>query len=127
MRARSLRGIAVWAGLFALGMAMHATAQEAGQPPLRWKRFPSLDESACHTVGGEWGVFGIPGAPIPPSCKVPTKDAGKACKKSAECEGYCLQDEPTSDPSSGMCSREQQPLSCHGYVEDGIASRVCVD
>jgi hypothetical protein len=44
-------------------------------------------QPACEQAGGRWGPAGLFPRPI---CRVPTRDAGRACADEGECEGSCL-------------------------------------
>jgi hypothetical protein len=48
--------------------------------------FPGTQQ-ACELSGGTWGRAGLSSKPI---CRVRTRDAGRACADTGECEGLCL-------------------------------------
>ena len=65
----------------------------------------------------------------PKVCDLPTSDAGRACRDSAECEGYCLSD---ATPIlnifvRGQCSKFQHIVGCQGVVVRGRVATTCVD
>jgi len=71
-------------------------------------------------------------------CQLPTSDAGKVCKDSSECEGFCETDPSTSEISkvengeqvekTGVCGQWKNFYSgCSYVVEDGVVGRFCAD
>jgi hypothetical protein len=88
----------------------------------------------CLQAGGTWSK---PGPRPTEECNLPTKDAGKICSGSNECEGVCLADLTSDQLSQGMrgkmfqtkgkCSSVIKIYGCRGYVYRGWASVVCAD
>jgi hypothetical protein len=94
----------------------------------------SKDRESCEAVGGVWKKMG----PRPmEECNLPTKDTGKECSGSNQCEGVCLADLSSEDLSKGMrgklfrtegkCSSFIKVMGCRAYVYAGWAQVVCVD
>ena len=86
----------------------------------------------CELKGGTMGSysFSVPG------CGWPTKDAGKVCNDTKECEGYC--EPPTINGvitlpknGTGSCSAIQtdnELPNCAVYIKDGkLAASPCND
>jgi hypothetical protein len=91
-------------------------------------------EDECLQKGGVWKK---PGPRPTEECNLPTKDAGKICSGSNECEGVCLADLTSDQISRGMrgklfqtkgkCSSYIKVFGCRGYVYRAWASVVCAD
>lgn len=92
------------------------------------------DKENCEKIGGVWKKMG----PRPmEECNIPTKDAGKVCSGSNQCEGVCLADLSNEDISKGMkgklfktqgkCSNFIKVMGCKAYVYLGWAQVVCAD
>jgi len=71
-------------------------------------------------------------------CRLPTSDAGKACKDSSECEGFCETNLSAGEISkvaneeqvekTGACGQWKNFFSgCFYTVEDGATERLCAD
>lgn len=86
-------------------------------------------EDECRKVGGVWWSPGMPGNPGPKICDLPTKDNGKACSESSECEGYCLSSTKFFIPlfTKGKCSGSIHLVGCNNVLEAGSVKEVCVD
>jgi hypothetical protein len=92
------------------------------------------DKISCEKAGGLWKK---PGPRPTEECNIPTKDAGKVCSGSKECEGVCLADLNSEDMSRGMrgklfktqgkCSDYIKVFGCRAYVYAGWAQVVCAD
>ena len=63
---------------------------------------------ACEKGGGRWSVAGGGTAAF---CQSPTRDAGKSCRKSTDCTGYCLEKSRTCAPVTPM-------LGCHDILNE---------
>ena len=63
---------------------------------------------ACEKRGGRWSVAGGGTAAF---CQTPTNDAGKSCKASTDCAGYCLEKSVTCAPVTPM-------LGCHDILDE---------
>jgi len=92
------------------------------------------DKESCEAQSGVWKKIG----PRPfEECNLPTKDAGKICSGSNECEGICLADLTREDLRKGMngklfktqgkCSSFIKTIGCQAYVYQGWAQVVCAD
>lgn len=92
------------------------------------------DKVNCEKIGGVWKKMG----PRPvEECNIPTKDAGKVCSGSKQCEGVCLADLSYEDISKGMrgklfktegkCSDYIKVMGCRAYVYAGWAQVICAD
>jgi hypothetical protein len=93
------------------------------------------DQADCTAAGGHWGRAGI--SPVP-SCRMPTRDAGRVCADDGECEGACLRTLTPAErdrlrardtvPGTGTCTTVVQPLGCQARVEQGVVRRIlCLD
>jgi hypothetical protein len=92
------------------------------------------DRKNCEKIGGIWKKMG----PRPfEECNLPTKDTGKVCSGSNECEGVCLADLSRDEVREGMkgrlfktqgkCSDFIKVMGCRAYVYKGWAQIVCTD
>lgn len=63
---------------------------------------------ACEKRGGRWSVAGGGTAAF---CQSPTRDSGKSCRRSTDCEGYCLN-------KSGTCAPVTPMLGCHDILNE---------
>jgi cell wall-associated NlpC family hydrolase len=73
---------------------------------------------ACEKRGGRWSIAGGGTAAF---CQTPTKDAGKSCRKSTDCSGYCLEKSRTCAPVTPM-------LGCHDILnETGRMLTQCIN
>lgn len=92
------------------------------------------DREGCEKIGGVWTR---PGPRPTEECNIPTKDAGKICSKSSQCEGVCLAELNQDDMRKGMrgklfktqgkCSDYIKVMGCRAYVYLGWAQVVCAD
>ncbi len=94
------------------------------------------DKESCEAHGGRWGPIGLSPAEV---CVLPTKDAGKICWDSSQCEGACVatlsQDAyerlvTTHVPifTAGTCTASNAGVGCNAYVENGVVSGIlCID
>jgi Bacterial Ig-like domain (group 1) len=80
---------------------------------------PTIEtRKACAAVDGDWVKVGFA---LKESCVVPTRDGGKRCRDTQNCNGMCV---APADSSPGMridgaCANTYQ-LQCANYVMDGI-------
>jgi len=65
---------------------------------------------------------------------IPTKDSGKECFNSSECEGYCTfvewpkeWNENSTEKIQGKCSSDRLSSGCHNIIEDGVPAGICID
>ena len=92
------------------------------------------DKAGCEKIGGIWKKMGP--RPIE-ECNIQTKDAGKICSGSHECEGVCLAELTSEQVRQGMkgkmfktegkCSNFIKVMGCRAYVYQGWAQVVCAD
>ena len=104
------------------------------------RRLPDK-EQACGEQGGKWGPVGIFPKPV---CSLPTRDAGRTCADSGECEGLCLAELTPEERDrikrnrgpnpaysltrNGRCSPRIPVIGCHAKVEQGtVRYIVCFD
>lgn len=93
-------------------------------------------EKECKTAGGVWGQIGL----FPEEqCNLPTKDGGRECTDSSQCEGKCvakLTDEERAEVysdkepvrKSGGCTEMTVTTGCLAEVRDGVVKGVlCFD
>jgi hypothetical protein len=96
----------------------------------------AAESIACRARGG---TMAYRGRTIEPVCVIQTRDAGKTCSASAECEGRCLididkaKDEEwrsiaVGSTATGICSAEELHFGCYIPIERGTAGHpVCAD
>ena len=74
--------------------------------------------AACEARGGVWRPFGLAGSW---RCNMPTRDAGRSCRDSDECQSVCV--------APGRCHGWTVTLgSCLAHVEDGVVQpELCAD
>jgi hypothetical protein len=94
-----------------------------------WWLYPRI---SCASSGGRWvrdGIFGQA-----QYCRHNYSDAGKACTRSADCEGGCMLDGPISlgdlaaatAPPLGYCQRDNGMFGCFTYIERP-SEGICID
>lgn len=91
--------------------------------------FFEKDRIQCLAEKGEWRPMGrghISG------CVRTSRDGGKPCKKSAECEFGCLAVWPKypiseTDNASGQCAKTNNKFGCKDYFEEGRIIGACID
>lgn len=93
------------------------------------KSGPTVTSAAqCKTLGGTWRRVGMRQLE---ACDIPTKDAGKACRDSRDCESVCVAPSgaKAGEPVDGMCYRSYLTVgTCLSEVRDGrIVSAQCSD
>ena len=83
--------------------------------------------AACRARGGDF----IPICRLQlRSCVISYRDAGKACRGDADCQGKCLAVEGVAQgaPVKGRCQANSNPCGCNTPVENGRAGpTLCVD
>lgn len=78
----------------------------------------SPEEAKCLKSGGVWATAGKGSAM---ACVKPTRDAGKACTKQSQCEGFCL-------ARSGTCAPITPMFGCNDILQDdGRRVTLCLD
>lgn len=77
-------------------------------------------QQACESRGGKYEIGGKAQVQF---CNEKSKDEGKNCSDSSECDGLCL------DAGSGVgkCSEYQTNFGCIDVVEGGKAVTICID
>ena len=80
----------------------------------------------CAKQGGQWGGVEQGRGRIP-GCNAATKDGGKSCEASDQCEGACLESFAGNKPVH-QCSQYKQNKGCHILMrtKDGIQN-MCID
>ena len=89
------------------------TAAEAPPPPPK-----SEAQLACEKKKGSWVTFG---KGTLRTCIFSTKDAGKSCTRSSQCDGQCL-------ARSGTCSPLKPLMGCNEILQDnGARVTECIE
>jgi hypothetical protein len=79
---------------------------------------------SCNELGGR--LIGIPSVPVrttsPFYCELSTKDGGKQCSDSSECEGYCVPSiQDRTKKQVGTCNEwGSKPEPCLSHLKNGI-------
>ncbi len=99
-----------------------AAAEEPAPPPpevpVEAARPASPEAMKCVNHGGTWASAGKSGAK---ACVKRTRDAGKACTKESQCEGYCL-------ARSRSCAPIKPMFGCTDILQaDGREVTLCLD
>jgi len=78
-------------------------------------------EAKCMKKGGYWaGEFSHTGFY---GCILPTKDAGKSCQTKSDCEGDCIPDKMSAQPSACICGDPKGLVEATSYcTTTGIVS-----
>jgi hypothetical protein len=86
----------------------------------------ATNKQDCLGSGGQWIMHDTPNAKY--KCDPPTKDAGKACTDSSQCEAYCVTSKVVNfgTKTTGECSRYHEYISIQ-TVHNGIAQPVAVE
>ena len=104
-----------------------------GKPTPCWQESPNpskecIDASIkeCEEAHGQWGGIELGMGQIP-GCNLPTKDGGKPCKDSSECEGGCIGESHAAD-KGGHCYQWKTFKGCGMIVrsESGVGV-LCID
>lgn len=86
------------------------------------------EKTKCLADGGQWKRMGIMQSG---GCLLPSRDGGKSCTNSSQCQFKCLAiaRPPTSDTQVvGECARNNDPFGCKAFVEGGLfVQGPCVD
>lgn len=92
---------------------------------------PVTTAEQCKAQGGVWRKAGMAGQTV---CDLPTKDSGKVCSDSSECESICIvpnatANSPIGKPVQGHCYQSKLLLgTCLARVTKGISEPVlCID
>lgn len=109
--------------------ATGVTAESNDKPPVKTEK-PAVPKTAsdCAVAGGLWQRVGLLQQF---ACVLNTKDAGKSCTDSKQCESACILQDPkikAGQPAVGQCHSTNMLFGCRAYVKDGIAEpTLCVD
>lgn len=109
--------------------ATGVTAENNDKPPVKTET-PATPKTAsdCAVAGGIWQRVGKAQMF---ACVLNTKDAGKSCTDSSQCESACIvkgtKVQP-GQPAVGQCHSNNMLFGCRTYVKDGKAEHtLCVD
>lgn len=92
------------------------TPAEAGPAPAPVVKSPV--QIACERRKGTWASIGAGSGAF---CQLPTRDGGKSCRKSTDCQGYCL-------ARSGTCAPVMPMFGCQEILnEDGRMLTECIN
>lgn len=95
-----------------LAEAAAAPAEEAASVVVK-----SAAQMACEKKRGEWRGNGKGGS----LCYYRTRDGGKTCQKSTDCEGYCL-------ARSRSCAPVRPLLGCVAVLtQNGVPAEICLE
>jgi len=75
------------------------------------------EKAACADRGGRWGQGGGGGRFV---CYTDTRDAGRSCTSSNDCEGLCL-------ARSASCAPVTPLFGCNDVLTGGGQATICVD
>ena len=115
------------ATMFSLSLLLTACYETTPKPPPTTPSAPIKNEADCSTAGGEWKKVGLAGSL---ACVLKTKDAGKSCTDSSQCEERCLAMPDPADSTKvvGQCQVDNQPFGCFAEMENGVAGpALCID
>lgn len=106
---------------FAIVALAVVSACQAEEPKPELKSGPQIQaylqqERVCAAQNGQM-VQGAFGQFV---CERPTKDAGKSCTSSMDCEGHCLAD-------GQICTSRMPYFGCYETYENGATPTLCVD
>lgn len=107
--------------------ACYNTTPKAPDAPKNTPKAPITSLVDCTTAGGEWKKVGLAGNL---ACVLKTKDAGKSCTDSSQCEERCLAGIDQTDTTKvvGQCQATNQPFGCFAEIKDGVAEpALCID
>lgn len=116
-----MRGIRITPGhgaaLFLAAMTLSACL-EAGESAPAGESRVAAQEAACLADGGRWDTAGASQLMI---CYRPTRDAGEACTRASDCQGYCLARSRTCAPVTPL-------YGCNDvFGVTGMPSTVCLE
>ncbi len=113
--------------LVAISLVLAACNNTASNSPKSKPKGPISSEADCTKAGGQWKQVGLAGSL---ACVLKTKDAGKSCTDSSQCEERCLAivDEKDSTKMIGQCQTTNQPFGCFAEMKNGVAQPpLCID
>lgn len=119
----------VWIGLAGCAAAQTAPPATSVTSAVAGKSGPVVNSrEQCVALKGTWRKVGVQQLE---ACDVPTRDAGKSCQRSAQCESLCVAsaDADTATVVEGHCYASFLTVgTCLSEVEDGrIVRAQCVD
>lgn len=124
---RSLLGM-IWLGLAGCAAAQTAPPATSVTSAGAGKSGPIVtSREQCVAIKGTWRKVGVQQLE---ACDVPTRDAGKSCQRSAQCESLCVASAAdTAAAVEGHCYASFLIVgTCLSEVEDGrIVRAQCVD
>ena len=86
--------------------------------PYKLEKMSKAERADCLLKGGEIYVGGILPTEL---CHLPTPDAGKACSRASDCEGYC-------QSATRTCSKFYMGSGAYDLLdEDGSATTIFYD
>lgn len=101
-----------------LSSASQLSSSQRNKPQTKGSRSGYLSaEAKCKAQGGKYKQGGLSQELL---CHLPTRDGGKACSSSDQCESVCL-------AASRSCSGEQQNFGCIDLLENGETVTLCID
>lgn len=108
------------AALILILTALPALAEVAPHPAGTLQIPSEITSADCAAQGGtETQING-------PECVFPTRDGGKACTDSSQCEGTCATDDASA--TAGQCTGTIDPMGCYSVVTKGHAEeKICRD
>ena len=122
----SLRAFAISAGVLAV-VALACIAVFVPSADSYGTKIAALPRSseACHVAGGQWRLFRESGQF---ACAIRTRDAGRSCRSSSDCQGVCIAAHSTYNTlSSNACSAEVLVLGCVDEADGANIRRICRD
>jgi len=121
MRFPAVRGLIDWFKKLSLQrkilMSMLAILLFLSLPWLYQELAGLYGRASCSLNGGEWKRVGLAQSL---ACVHTYPDAGKTCKSSDECEGYCVIYDPPirGQPlPGGLCKGDNLPYGCFAVIE----------
>jgi hypothetical protein len=125
---RSLLGM-IWLGLAGCAVAQTAPPATSATSAGAGRSGPVVtSREQCIALKGTWRKVGVQQLE---ACDVPTRDGGKSCQRSAQCESLCVAsaDADTAAAVEGHCYASFLTVgTCLSEVEDGrIVRAQCAD
>jgi hypothetical protein len=128
IESRRLPLTALHLALVALAMALTTTPGLTAtnvNPPT-----PATERALRAECAAKGGTISTAGLAAKPHCVLPTRDAGKPCTSSSQCEAGCIapKSAPPNTSATGRCKENTEPFGCRAHVEDGkVQPTMCVD
>ncbi len=120
-------GVFCFVGVFFAGVYLAPLFKTKLQSPnIPNPLISSRTKEECISAGGQWFRFDNPKSV--PVCDMPTKDAGKSCTDSSQCEYRCMTTIPVRFDTkvTGQCSKYHFYTSIQ-LVRNGIAGPVMIE